>query len=106
MWVDATREGAEQGHYIYNENLTIAEYPKEHNYPLAKGVKRMNESYDHGKDDGRKKVLDALEEFRQVLWEDTKVDDDEDHDLRRAWFERADKAISNAIQTYFKYTRI
>ena len=40
LWVDATMEGAEQGHYIYNENLQIAEYPKEHNYPMSKGIKR------------------------------------------------------------------
>ena len=40
------------------------------------------------------------------MWDDTKVDDEEDHDLRRAWFDRTDKAISNAVQTYFKYTRI
>ena len=38
LWVDATTEGAEQGHYIYNENLQIAEYPAKHNHPLAKGV--------------------------------------------------------------------
>ena len=40
LWVDATREGAEQGHYIYNENLQIAEYPEEHDYPMSKGIKR------------------------------------------------------------------
>ena len=40
LWVDATTEGAEQGHYIYNENLQIAEYPAKHNHPLAKGVDR------------------------------------------------------------------
>jgi hypothetical protein len=29
LWVDATREGAEQGHYIYHENLWIDEYPED-----------------------------------------------------------------------------
>lgn len=106
MYVDATMEGASDTHYIYAENLKIAEYPKDHDYPMAKSIKRADESYDPKGDDGRKRVMDALEEFRQVMWNDTKVDDEEDHDLRRAWFERTDKAISNAVQTYFKYTRI
>jgi len=48
IWVDATMEGAEQAHYIWAENLTIAEYPKEHDYPMSKGIKResrkVNES--------------------------------------------------------------
>ena len=106
MWVDATMEGAEQGHYIYHENLTIAEYPKEHDYPMSKGARHMNESYDPNKDDGRKKVMAALEEFRQVLWDDTKVDDDEEHDLRRSLFQDVDDKISQAIQKYFKYSRM
>lgn len=40
MWVDATMEGAEQGHYIWAENLQIAEYPKDHDYPMSRGIKR------------------------------------------------------------------
>ena len=106
LWVDATREGAEQGHYIYHENLWIDEYPKEHDYPLAKGARRMNESYNPKEDAGRKRVMDALEEFRQVLWDDTKVDDEEEHNLRRSLYQDVDNAISQAIQKYFKYSRM
>lgn len=37
-YVDATTEGAQKPHYIWAENLQIAEYPAKHNHPLAKGV--------------------------------------------------------------------
>jgi hypothetical protein len=47
VWVDATMEGASKGHYVWSENLTIAEYPKNHNYPMSKDIGRMNESYEH-----------------------------------------------------------
>jgi hypothetical protein len=40
LWVDATTEGASQAHYIYAENLAIAEYPKDHDYPMAKGIRK------------------------------------------------------------------
>lgn len=66
----------------------------------------MDESYDPKRDDGRKRVMDALEEFRQVLWDDTKVDDEEEHDLRRSLYQDVDAAISQAIQKYFKYSRL
>jgi len=66
----------------------------------------MDESYDYDKDDGRKKVMAALEEFRQVLWDDTKVDDKDEHDLRRSLFQDVDDKISQAIQKYFKYSRM
>lgn len=39
-YVDATMEGASEPHYVYRENLTVAEYPKEHDYPMSKGIKR------------------------------------------------------------------
>lgn len=39
-YVDATMEGASDTHYVYRENLTIAEYPKDHDYPMSKGIKR------------------------------------------------------------------
>ena len=68
--------------------------------------KQMDESYDYDKDDGRKKVMAALEEFRQVLWDDTKVDDEEEHDLRRSLFQDVDDKISQEIQKYFKYSRM
>ena len=66
----------------------------------------VNEEYDGSKDEGRKKVMDALEEFRQVLWNDTKVDDKAEHKLRKALFCEVDSAISNAVQKYFKYSRM
>lgn len=40
MYVDATMEGASEPHYIWAENLAIAEYPKDHDYPMSKGIKR------------------------------------------------------------------
>jgi hypothetical protein len=40
MYVDATMEGASDTHYIWAENLKIAEYPKDHDYPMSKGIKR------------------------------------------------------------------
>lgn len=67
---------------------------------------QIDESYDYDKDDGRKKVMAALEEFRQILWDDTKVDDKDEHDLRRSLFQDVDNAISQAIQKYFKYSRM
>jgi hypothetical protein len=106
MYVDATTEGASSTHYIWAENLQIAEYPKDHDYPMSKGARRMNESYDPKGDDGRKRVMDALEEFRQVLWDDTKVDDEDEHNLRRSLYQDVDNAISQAIQKYFKYSRM
>ena len=106
MYVDATTEGASDTHYIWAENLKIAEYPKEHDYPMAKGARRTNESYDPKGDDGRKRIMDALEEFRQVMWDDTKVDDEEEHDLRRSLFQDVDDKISQAVQKYFKYSRM
>ena len=66
----------------------------------------MDESHDPKGDDGKKKVMDALEEFRQVLWDDTKVDDEEEHNLRRSLYQDVDNAISQAIQKYFKYSRM
>ena len=66
----------------------------------------MDESYDPKGDDGRKRVMNALEEFRQVLWEDTKVDDEDEHNLRRSLYQDVDNAISQAIQKYFKYSRM
>ena len=66
----------------------------------------VNEEYDGSKDEGRKKVMDALEEFRQVLWNDTKVDDKAEHKLRKTLFCEVDSAISNAVQKYFKYSRM
>lgn len=66
----------------------------------------MDESYDPNGDDGRKRVMNALEEFRQVLWEDTKVDDEDEHNLRRSLYQDVDNAISQAIQKYFKYSRM
>lgn len=66
----------------------------------------MDESYDPKGDDGRKKIMDALEEFRQVLWDDTKVDDEDEHNLRRSLYQDVDNAISQAIQKYFKYSRM
>ena len=46
LWVDATREGAEQGHYIYHENLWIDEYPQDHDYPMSRGIKRESTKMD------------------------------------------------------------
>ena len=40
IWVDATGEGAKKAHYIWAENLEIAEYPQNHNYPMSKDIKR------------------------------------------------------------------
>lgn len=40
QYVDATREGASGAHYVYGENLVVAEYPKDHDYPMSKGIKR------------------------------------------------------------------
>lgn len=54
LWVDATMEGAKKAHYVWAENLQIAEYPKEHDYPMSKDVKRMNESDALGKRKPRK----------------------------------------------------
>jgi hypothetical protein len=73
---------------------------------MSKGIKRADESYDPKKDNGRKKIMDALEEFRQVLWDDTKVNDKDEHKLRRSLFQDVDDAISQAIQKYFKYSRM
>jgi hypothetical protein len=106
MYVDATTEGASSTHYIWAENLQIAEYPKDHDYPMSKGARRMNESYDPKGDDGKKKVMDALDEFTQVLWDDTKVKGRKEHELRRSFFDETVHTISTAIQRYFKYTRI
>lgn len=39
-YVDATTEGAQKPHYIWAENLQIAEYPEDHDYPMSKDVKR------------------------------------------------------------------
>ena len=40
IYVDATMEGADEPHYVWAENLAIAQYPEKHNHPLAKGVDR------------------------------------------------------------------
>lgn len=40
MYVDATSEGADEPHFIWSENLEIAEYPKNHDYPMSKDIKR------------------------------------------------------------------
>lgn len=95
LWVDATREGAEQGHYIYNENLQIAEYPKDHDYPMAKGVKRINESDDD--DLNWHEVTDAFEEFEQRLWSFTK----QDIKGRRDAFSRCTNAMEKALREYY-----
>lgn len=50
--------------------------------------------------------MNALDEFTQVLWDDTKVKGKKEHDLRRSFFDETVHAISTAIQKYFKYTRI
>ena len=73
---------------------------------MIKWKKLVNESYDPRGDDGRKRVMNALEEFRQVLWDDTKVDDEDEHNLRRSLYQDVDNAISQAIQKYFKYSRM
>ena len=44
MYVDATTEGASDTHYIWAENLQIAEYPKEHDYPMSKEIKRESKT--------------------------------------------------------------
>ena len=44
MYVDATMEGASDTHYIWAENLQIAEYPKEHDYPMSKGIKKESKT--------------------------------------------------------------
>lgn len=106
LYVDATTEGAKKPHYIWAENLQIAEYPKDHDYPMAKGARRTNESFEDDKDEGRKRVMNALDEFTQVLWDDTKVNGKKEHELRRSFFDETVHAISTAIQRYFKYTRI
>ena len=95
LWVDATREGAEQGHYIYHENLTITEYPKEHDYPLAKGVKRVNESDDD--DLNWHEVTDAFEDFEQRLWSFTK----QDIKGRRDAFSRCTNAMEKAMREFY-----
>lgn len=66
----------------------------------------MDESYASNGDDGRKRVMDALDEFTQVLWDDTKVKGKKEHELRRSFFDETVHTISAAIQKYFKYTRI
>lgn len=40
QYVDATREGADSPHYIYSENLHIAEYPKGENHPMNPKARR------------------------------------------------------------------
>lgn len=66
----------------------------------------MDESYDPKGDDGKKRVMDALDEFTQVLWDDTKVKNRKEHELRQSFFDETVHTISTAIQKYFKYTRI
>ena len=56
IWVDATMEGAEQAHYIWAENLQIAEYPKEHNYPMSKGIKRESRKFKESSDGGKARI--------------------------------------------------
>ena len=65
LWVDATREGAEQGHYIYHENLWIDEYPEKHNHPLAKGVDRSK--FTEGRMDADDPVTEEDEEMARWL---------------------------------------
>lgn len=38
-YVDATIQGASSPHYVFWENLTIAEYPQNHNYPMSSQIK-------------------------------------------------------------------
>ena len=59
-----------------------------------------------GKDISKKKIMNALDEFTQVLWDDTKVKGKKEHELRRSFFDETVHAISTAIQKYFKYTRM
>ena len=69
LWVDATREGAQQGHYVYNENLTIAEYPAKHNHPLAKGVDKSKfmEKEEWDRRSNADPVTDVEREFAKWL---------------------------------------
>lgn len=93
MYVDATTEGAFDAHYIYAENLQIAEYPKEHDYPLAKGARRMDESYD----DKWRTVTDGYDEFVQRLWGFTR----KDMKNRRDAFSRCTNAMEKALREYY-----
>lgn len=89
LWVDATTEGAEQGHYVWLENLQIAEYPKEHDYPMAKGARRMNESLD----ENWHVVTKAFDGFNQKLWDYTKQKHDERMDAFMACSRKCEKAL-------------
>lgn len=93
MYVDATMEGASDTHYIWAENLQIAEYPKEHDYPQAKGARRMDESYD----EGWASVGAAFNEFTQRLWSYTR----KDRDNRIDAFQKCTKTCEQAMRDYF-----
>ena len=98
VWVDATTEGAKKGHYIWAENLEIAEYPKEHDYPMAKGAKRrMNE---HSDADYLRwhEVTNAFEEFRQKLWDYTR----RGIKGRRDAFSRCTNAMEKALRGFYE----
>lgn len=73
---------------------------------MMKMMKRFDESYEPNSDDGRKRVMVALEKFRNVLWEDTKAGDKQEHSLRKSLFHEADDKISQAVQKYFKDSRM
>ena len=92
MYVDAILEGALHTHYIWSENLQIAEYPKEHNHPMSKGIGRMNESYD----DEWSSVGAAFEEFRQRLWKYTR----QDRENRMEFYQDCMKKCEEAFKTY------
>ena len=93
LWVDATMEGAKKAHYIWAENLQIAEYPKDHDYPMAKGARHMNESYD----DKWQTVTAGYDEFVQRLWGYTR----KDMKNRRDAFSRCTNSMEKALREYY-----
>jgi len=97
MYVDATAEGAKEPHYIWAENLEIAEYPKDHDYPMAKGVKRRMD--EHSDNDYLRwhDVTNAFDEFRQKLWEYTR----HDRKGRKDAFSRCMNSMERAMREFY-----
>ena len=62
MYVDATMEGASDTHYIWADNLQIAEYPKDHDYPMSKGIKRESRKVN----ESSKKIMLTWDEYNKL----------------------------------------
>ena len=97
IYVDATMEGADEPHYVWAENLAIAQYPAKHNHPLAKGVDRSRFTESDDDDLNWKEVTNGFEEFEQRLWSFTK----QDMKGRRDAFSRCTNSMEKAMREYY-----